>query len=213
MADPRKFILNSDYPAPALVAKWEYSFTVPAYGWVDKEFNHNLPFMPLIIGYWSVNSDFAISHDISSLSVSFFDQACGSTSTKIKFKVNNNENAAKTFYYRLFAFAPSDYDGDIPAIEDSTNYRLNSDFNYPKLFAYGSSDLTSGQAFNVYHNLGYIPMCRVWVYNRQNDFCSPTTSAYYEDGSRHQGTTISSSKLTYYGAGAKIYYQIYADEF
>ena len=217
MADARKFILNSDYSTPAFVAKWEGSYTISANGYLDPSFNHNLPFTPLVVGQWSLNPNFQPAYDISTQNGWFvgvqFNQVAGSTSSKIVFKLTNDYGSSRTYYYRLFSFAPSDYDGDIPAIEDATNFRLNSDFNYPKLYAYGHSNLTTAD-FIVNHNLGYIPQARVWIYDSLNECLAPVVNVHYQDGSYTSGVIIDTSRLTYKGgqSGDQIYYHIYADE-
>lgn len=217
MADPRKFLLNSDYPTPAFVAKWEGSINVSAYDYADTSFAHNLPFLPLVVGQWSLNANFEPAYDIGSQNGYFFgvnfNQVAGSNSTDIKFALNNGYGTDQTYYYRLFAFAPSDYNGDVPAIEDSTNYRMNSDFNQPKLFAYGSDNLT-GADYVFNHNLGYIPQVRVWIYDDLNDLVSPVANTHYQDGSYTRGTLVNTSTMTFKGSnnGERIYYHVYADE-
>lgn len=218
MADARKFLFSSDYPTPAFVGAWTGSFSVGGYAYLDTGFNHNLPFTPLIVGQWSLNPNFEPSYDIATSNGYFvgveFNQAAGSTSSQIKFKLTNGYSSARTYYYRLFAFAPNDYDGDVPSIEDSTNFRFNSDFNYPKLFAYGKRAITTDGDFSVNHNLGYIPQVRTWVYDPLNEFISPFVNVHYEDGEYTTGTIVDTTKMTVKGAvsGSTYYYHIYAEE-
>lgn len=218
MADPRKFIYSSDYPTPAFVGAWQGSFDVAGYDYLDTGFNHNLPFAPLIVGQWSLNANFEPAYDIATTNGYFvgvnWNQAAGSDDTRILFKLNNGYSDTRTYYYRLFAFAPSDYDGDIPSIEDSTNFRFNSDFNYLKLFTYGKSTASSDGDFIVNHNLGYIPQVRTWLKDSINNFITPFINVHYQDGSYTTGTVVDSSKMTVKNmvAGETIYYHIYADE-
>ena len=219
MADPRKFIIDTDYPTPAFVAKWEGSVpNVPAYDYKDSEFAHGLPFTPLIVGQWSLNANFEPAYDLATQNGYFvgvnFNQTTGSNASKIKFVLYNDYSTAKTFYYRIFAFAPPDYDGDIPAIEDSTNFRLNSDFNYPKLVAYDTANLTTGTNYVYNHNLGYIPQTRVWIYDSLEGMVIPVSNVYYQDGSYTSTAIVTSSKLEYNGSitGNKIYIHVYAEE-
>lgn len=218
MADARRFIYNSDYTTPAFVAKWEGSFQVAAYDYLDTSFDHNLPFTPLIVGQWSLNENFEPAYDIATSNGYFvgvnWNQVAGSNATKIKFYLNNGYNTEKTYYYRLFALAPSDYDGDIPSIEDSTNFRFNSDFNYPKLFAYGHTIITQAGDFVYNHNLGYIPQVRTWKYDSLNDVISPFVNVHYQDGSYTTGTVVDSTTMTIVDvlSGDEVYYHIYADE-
>lgn len=218
MADPRKFLIDTDYPTPAFVAKWTGSLTVPAYDSLSSEFAHNLPFTPLIVGQWSLNPNFQPAYDLATQNGYFvgldFNQTTGSNSSKIKFELYSDYSTSKTFYYRIFAFAPPDYDGDIPAIEDSTNFRLNSDFNYPKLVAYETANLTTGTNYVYNHNLGYIPQTRVWIYDSLQDMVIPVSNVYYQDGSYSSTAVVSSTTLEYNGSitGDKIYIHIYAEE-
>lgn len=218
MADPRNFIYDSDYPTPAFVASWTGSFNVGGYSYLDTSFNHNLPFAPLIVGQWSLNANFEPAYDIATTNGYFigvnFNQGAGSNDTQIKFMLDNGYSSARTYYYRLFAFAPSDYDGDIPSIEDSTNYRFNSDFNYLKLFAYGKQTMTSNSDFVVNHNLGYRPQVRTWVKDTLNNIITPFVNVHYQDGSYTTGTIIDTTKMTVKNlvSGDTIYYHIYADE-
>lgn len=217
MADPRKFIYNSDYPTPAFVAKWSGSFTVGGNSYLTPSFNHNLPFTPLVVGQWSLNPNFQPAYDISTQNGYFigvdFNQIAGSTPTQIKFDLDNGYSTSRTYYYRLFAFAPSDYDGDIPSIEDDTNFRFNSDFNYLKLFAYGKDVIPTGDTLDVYHNLGYTPQAKTWVKDGITGVICPAPNVHYQDGSYTTGTTIDNNKLTIQGVkGDDVYYHIYIDE-
>lgn len=218
MADPRKFLYDSDYPTPAFVASWTGSVSVGGYDYKDTEFAHGLPFIPLLVGQWSLNSNFQPSFDIGTQNGFFvglnFNQVIGSDSSKIKIRLNNDYSNTQTYYYRIFAFAPSDYDGDVPSIEDSTNYRFNSDFRYPKLFAYGHESLTSARDIDVYHNLGFVPQCRVWKMDDINLILSPAVNLHYQDGSYTAGQYIDTQALHIVGnfSGDEIYYHIYAEE-
>lgn len=218
MADPRKFLYSSDYPTPAFVASWTGSVTVNGHSYSDTQFAHNLPFTPLLVGQWSLDPNFQPAFDIGTQNGWFvgvqFNQVIGSNSTNIKIMLNNDYDTQKTYYYRVFAFAPSDFDGDVPSIEDSTNYRFSSDFRNPKLFAYGHETLTSARDIDVYHNLGYVPQCRVWKMDDINKILSPAVNVHYEDGSNTSGQYVDTSALHIVGnlAGDEIYYHIYAED-
>lgn len=217
MADPRKFIYDSDYSIPAFVAKWTGSFNISANGYITPSFNHNLPFIPLIVGQWSLNPNFEPAYDISTQNGYYIgvniNQIAGSDVSNIKFNITNGYNNSITYYYRLFAFAPNDYNGDIPAIEDETNFRFNSDFNYLKLFAYGEETIPSSNMIEVYHNLGYVPQVKTWYYDSLEDIIAPFPNIYYEDNSYNLGTIVDTAKMTFKGImGDKVYYHIYIDE-
>lgn len=215
--DPRHFLISSDYQIPAVVAKWQGSINVAAYDWKDTTIAHNLPFTPLIVGQWSLNSNFSPAYDISTQNGYFvgvsFNQVVGSNSSDLVFRLDNGHSTQKTFYYRLLAFSPQDYSGDVPYVDDNSDFKLNSDILQPKIFKYGSANLTGGN-YSVTHNLGYLPQVRVWVYDSVNNVTAPVVNSHYEDGSNTFGVGIDTSKMTLYGglSGDKIYYHIYADE-
>lgn len=218
MADARNFIYNSDYPTPAFVASWTGSFNLGSYAHLETGFAHNLPFAPLVVGQWSLNANFEPAYDIATTNGYFFgvsfNQVAGSNDTQIRFILDNGYGSNRTYYYRLFAFAPSDYDGDIPSIEDATDYRFNSDFNYLKLFAYGKQTVSSTRDFVVNHNLGYLPQVRTWLKDTINNITAPISNIHYQDNPYTTGTVIDTSKLTIKNviSGDTVYYHIYADE-
>lgn len=216
--DGRRFLLNSDYPTPSFVAKWSGSFNVGGYNYLDTSFDHGLPFIPLLIGQWSLSSDFSPSYDIATTNGYFvgvnFNQATGSNTTKIKFSLDNGYSSARTFYYRVFAFCPGDYDGDVPAIEDTTMFRLDTDSNYHKLVEYGHKKATSTGDMTFPHNLGYLPQTRTWVYDSANDMVTPFVNIHYQGGLYTSGTIVNESNLIVKNVTKddEIYYHIYADE-
>lgn len=172
MADIRNFIMNSDYPTPFLVWKMEETLTVPVgayYNAAHKSVAHNLPFTPLLIGQWSTNSNFVPAYDLANDMPIFtgtrpdLSAMVGADSTHIRITAEHTASSSKTFYFRLFAFLPPDYDGTwTNDVDDNTNFKLNSDFNYPKVLASGSVTVADGAVSEYTHSLGYLPQVRAW---------------------------------------------------
>jgi hypothetical protein len=217
--DARNFQYSSDYQTPAFVYELEGSLVVGNYGYETQQIPHNLPFMPLIVGQWSLNPNFEPSFDIAITSGYIAGNsayvAFESNSTDILVTMVNNEDRQVTLYYRIFGFAPDDYYGaDVPNIEDSTNFKFNSDYVYPKLFMTGSGVTDANREVIVYHNLGYVPQVKVWQYDpyfgRQGQF----VTVYYADGSNSSGVWVDEEKLIMRGTsqGNTMTYHIYADE-
>lgn len=172
MADIRNFLLNSDYPNPFIVWKLETSLVVPVgtyWNAASKEIQHGLPFTPWIIGQWSTNSNFVPAYDLANDMPIFtgtrpdLQVMVGSDSSTIKLTAQHVQENPVTFYFRIFSFLPPDYTGTwTNNIDDSTNFRLSTDFNYPKVLASGSLSVATGSTSEYYHNLGYLPQVRAW---------------------------------------------------
>lgn len=232
MADARKFISSTDYPMPFIVYTGTFSWQRGPWADTDTRFAHGLPFTPLLIGQWSTNADFNPAYDLSVTAPNYsatrpeFASDIGADETYIYiYSANNTDNTTFTFYYRLIAFAPPDYQGKSTSINGSSPFLLNSDFNYLKIVEEGSVTAPAGGTTNVAHNLGYIPQCRVWQ-ERQMSFYDPSTGqfssptvispVYAQDyAGVLLGPRISNSELTL-GATSisgdkKFYYHIYAD--
>lgn len=63
MADPKNFLLNSDYPIDKVIKVISGSFTANANVYTTINVPHNLPELPLIIPQWSTTPDFSIVYD------------------------------------------------------------------------------------------------------------------------------------------------------
>lgn len=172
----KDLLVDSAYSMPWIVYKREYSLSVARYSEVwNNKLSHNLPFTPLIFGQWSDNADFNPSYD---LAISIPGGGTGGNpetmvsvradATDIVISVINNK-AARTFYFRLMAFAPPNYTGDIAPVEYGSNFRFNSHYNYQKVFMSGFSPTGSP----VQHNLGYIPQATIWAYSSVTNSVNP----------------------------------------
>ena len=172
MVDIRKFIMNSDYPTPFLVWESTESLTVPVgtyFNAASKSVAHNLPFTPMLIGQWSTNSSFVPAYDLANDMPIFtgtrpdYQILVGADSTYIRISATHIKTSAQTLYFRFFAFLPPDYTGTwTNVLDDTTNFKLNSDFNYPKVVASGSVTVADQAKTSYTHNLGYVPQVRAW---------------------------------------------------
>lgn len=159
------FLVNSHYQIPWIVWKSTYSLSVPANTRRRTTLEHGLPFTPLLIGQWSDNPNFAPAYDLAlsntqRIQSSYYELFVfvEADSETVYFDVFNNTTSAKTVNFRLMAFAPPDYDGEVTPVEYSSKFRYNSHYRYQQLFKAGNSTTA-----DVFHGLNYIPQAKMWV--------------------------------------------------
>lgn len=172
MPQPKNFILNSDRSIPMLALNLSTSIDVPVgefWNENQKIIKHNLPFTPLIVGQWSTNHNFSPAYDLSTQIPIFYGSSqppfvvdIGADNNNIYINCQHNNQFATTFFFRLTGFMPPDYEGLIANVEDSTNFRLNSDFNYLKILEQRKVIVEANANLAINHNLGYIPQAKVW---------------------------------------------------
>lgn len=164
----RDLLVDSASPMPWIIYKREFSIVVAPYGEImNQNLPHGLPFRPLIFGQWSDDANFSPSYD---LNVTIPGGGTGgqpetvvnvrADSTNITFNIINNKSTTRTFYFRLMAFAPPDYNGEVNPVDYSSPFRFNSHYRYEQLYMSGLSSDT------VSHNLGYLPRAKIWVIDR-----------------------------------------------
>lgn len=234
MADIRNFIMNSDYPTPFLVWKKEESLTVPVgeyFNAASKSVAHNLPFTPMLIGQWSLNSNFSPAYDLSNSMPIFtgtrpdYQIIVGADSSNIRISATHVIENSVTFYFRFFSFLPPTYDGTWTNIlDDNTNFKLNSDFNYPKVVASGSVTVPDQSRVAYNHNLGYIPQVRAWEhittapfddYSTTWNIIAPASSSTTPNGLLGVSSNASTVDFGNYGQSgeSRVYdYLIFGDE-
>lgn len=162
MADPRDFLLNTDYEMDKIILVKTGSFVRRA------EIPHDLGFAPLPFGVWSTSEDFST---VNTIGVSDYESYpgytprlgvdCASYSDKIKLAASGDGKDTTTIYYRLYGFEPPESSADVTTNSTMANtFVLNTDYNYRKLMAQG----TFTQDYQEYaHNLGYIPQVMAWL--------------------------------------------------
>lgn len=215
--DARHFLVTSDHPTPAIVWKYEGSIAnIPGIDMKSTTVTHNLGFTPLIMGLWSDNSGFNPAYDISNAygnpdySNGFLQlNECGTDTTTVHISGYNSSTSTKTLYFKLFAYAPPDYNGSVPSVGDVTHFVLNSDNNTPKIIKEGYVDLQSNQSTTIAHNLGYTPQAKVWGI----DYYGKTSEMdRFYNNTYNRGADVDSTNLTirafYTG---RYYYHIYGD--
>jgi len=205
MADSRNFLLNTDYPMDKVVYMTSGSFTSPT-GGIDYQFSHNLSFNPLIIGTWSLDSDFSTSREGGFFGFEGTDPTTvyaifSADSTNITIRTIN-PGASVVVYYRIYAFMPTNVNDDSTSTASiADNFVLNTDYNYTKLFLSGVSVAVASTV--VTHNLGYRPQVIAWL----KDSTIYGTELIVDMGYiKVTDTTIEIVSPTY-----DVHYRIYAD--
>ena len=176
MSDPRNFIFDSDYPPDYIVKALTKSYTLVGdpmgYGTVNLDtIPHGLPFAPLVDGIWGITSDLSDARSIAYdhgpnfiFGMVILQIYVTSDETNIYIYCVNSEYPpiTRTFYFKLWMYMNPAYSGSVAPVEDNTNYRFNTDFNYLKLAMAGNVSIPAGQSITVNHGLGFIPRALAW---------------------------------------------------
>lgn len=222
MLNPNNFIANSDYPFDMVAKVMEGSFTGIGSGTVSgSEYlvPHDLPFTPLVSGYWSDREDFETAYPIGynvrpnvhdgSTAYGIFALSADSKNIVLQ---RTDQSGGITYFYRVYCLAPGYLADSIkpPSLLGFGNNIFNSDLAYLKIAKEGEiivdAEATSS-TIEIEHNLGYIPFVRLWAsYPRTMDKLRMC-------GSGVLGARITPEKVLIgsYDLG-KIIYRIYADE-
>lgn len=217
MQDPRNFQFSSDYPMAYFVYNSVNEITVPAMsgGSVSSKtitIPHNLPFTPMLVGYWSDDANFTSTNDLNveMYGSDYKELQAGADDTNIYITGRNGKTSSIKLYVKLWAYMPPDANGDAQPVFDDSNYMFNSDETMLEIAKQGVIEY--GDDPNIYHNLGYVPYCRVWTKSYQDGHLVITpyiTTNYRGQG---YGVVVDDEKLylgdTIYGK----YYHIYTAE-
>lgn len=197
MADPRDFLLNTDYEMDKIIlyktgeAPENENISIP----------HNLSFTPLMFGICSRTPDFAETYSIPMEAIT--------SDGQLDFDLwADDENiyiwyigTSPKIYYRIYAFEPSNSRAHTPHTSNNAHqFILNTDYNYCKLKEKGVVDTTNGPV-TIDHNLNYIPQVLVWT----DDGALVNTNA------RSQYVTVTDQSITISTNGIA-HYRIYYDE-
>lgn len=220
------FLVNTDYPNDKYVCYLTGSVTATGLGGFSFDRPaHGLTYIPLIYVQWSETPDFSIprellqnSGDLYATSEPWVIQSLANTEY-VEFYFNNWGASTKTLYFRAWGFMPSNVSIESPhtsSISGLSDFVLNSDMNYLKIYNSGIVDVTSITVV-VPHNLGYSPVVMIWrdQFTGANQIIEPLFSPLvfspFEDGT--PSVTIDSIIFPYQGFGAqKYHYRIYLDE-
>lgn len=209
MADPRNFLLNTDYPLDKVVYMDSGEMNLTGGGGAGDSlvFAHGLTFTPLLMGSWSLDSDFSTSKEfflptyedtINGIYALAFSGDTNITINAIKYSAG-----ADVLYWRLYAFMPPSVESGAAATSSSAdNFILNTDYNYTKLYLNEYYDCSSGNQ-TITHNFGYRPQVEAWRADDPSIVFKENVSGYVE-------VTTTTIILTG-GAGKKYYLRIYAD--
>lgn len=223
--DPKKFEFTSDYPSPYFV--YQLSYRIVATGsTATAQIAHNLPFIPMLVGYWGRNSNLSDSTDIGAAVYIDNGQVGGTNiqveakadSSKVYLTVTNGPGSPVTIYVKLYGYLPPDYDGDASAVMDDTNFLFNSDYNYLELAEVGTTT-DHDDAVEINHSLGYTPQVRLWKKYRSGDNIfieSVRPSLYIDDEFFYNNQYwVDNEKLHIGGLAQRdvaMYYHIYTSE-
>lgn len=165
--DARRFIYSSDSKMPTFVWKVEGN-VVNSEGSIlggCKKFKHNLPFTPMLMGIWAGNPNFEPSYNIGE--AHYFQADYGgfvafADSTYVYVRGTVTNNTPQTFYYRLYSYTPPDYNGNVTPLTDTSTFHFDTDYNYLQIAEEGKIVPNGVKYHEVEHNLGYLPIFRVW---------------------------------------------------
>lgn len=235
MADPRNFLFNSDYEQDQIVYFKEGNYKNVSTSGQTYSFAHNLSFTPLVFGIWdndgtfdapnTINSDGKQAVTTSLGEVYFFNAMFVSAdNTNIyfrlepKMKSDMSGTVATNFYFRLYAFEPTDSHANVGKTSGHAHELIfSTDYNYLKIKQKGTITASTGSV-SVTHDLGYVPQVLDWY-----EFTSgSTTRTAYTDSLSIAGTvatpptvSINSTTVTfgrYNSTSTKHHYRIYYDE-
>lgn len=223
-ANAQSFLQNSDYPFDKVVYLHSGSFTVGASASSIESFAHNLPFTPLISGNWALTDSFNVTYEYGSGTFPssnpgyVFDQIANvySDATNVYISADNVAASAKTFYYRVFGFQPTDDDSDVdPITSRSSNYRLNTTYNNTKVFMSGVVDLpettaASGEVI-ITHSIGYQPQVMGWIEANGYTHPSYSTNTFASTSQLTANSTQISFVIQPFNVAERAHYRIYLD--
>lgn len=180
-ADPRDFLLNTDYEMDKIIYFQKFEWTASTMTTV--EVAHNLPTAPLIFGVWSTNPDYTDSNEIGEAN-NPWDQALQIRATvdleKITFTLvpamQDNAYVTTKFYAMVFGFEPGSdwydpYSGEYlkltghklpPTSKYAKAFIVNTDYNYLKLYKSGNLGTWQTDHSEYTHGLGYTPQILSW---------------------------------------------------
>ena len=219
MTDARNFLLDTDYPMDKIIFMASGNQTVNNNTYSGTiTIPHGLSFRPLAKMQWSNTPDFAITneHADDQYFTNIFGSQAGqdysvdSTDTNLLIQLYNTSGANKTFYYRVYCFAPSNISDDVTAsdtISNADKFALSTDYNYMKLFHEG---FLTPSDMSYTHNLGYVPRVLVW---QETGSITNDTTYSTEVSSSPFGVHITSTQLISLDPyTSKLHYRIYIDE-
>lgn len=212
----KKLLYSTDYPLDKVVYMYETSFSVPGFGFNDVTINHGLGFAPLIQGIYTLDAGWPTVYDENSGPVNssgnYLMQTFVETdSTTITLYNSNAQASAKTIYWRLYGFMPSDVNVDASFTNTGVDdFMFSTDYNYAKLFMSGVTASSSDPTETIVHGLGYRPQVLTWV--EGGGSIGWMNSWVQEGGTTTCRVTDTSLIFTRSGSTNKFHYRIYLDD-
>lgn len=216
MVDPRNFFLNTDNPLDKVVYLNQGSMIMGSGMSVD--IPHGLPYTPLISFIWSFTADFAITYQENNGPFPsgnpgyFFSLQVSSQSNPTNVRLSGNGTiTSTTIYYRILAFVPDDYVGNLPSTTTQADkFVLLTDLNYAKLVKVGTISVAASGTATIPHNLGYLPQVMVW--SRPSTGVGVYPLQYESPYNCNADITTSALVLTNLDFNATtVFYRVYAD--
>lgn len=225
-----KMLVSTDYPLDKVVVGGTSSFTVPGNTVGVGTSPHGLPFIPLMMGSYSMTPDYAVLYGINSappssspaLRLYDFVANINADGTNVIFKGENYTANPLTFYVRYYGMESSVDNGDTYRTRSTVDpLQLSTDYNYTKLYKAGYVDYPSSGSFTsktdtIQHGLGRVPQVLSWG--------EDTGQAYpliIHDGGEFQSLPIAVSvdadnlyitvALTAGSPATRVHYRIYLD--
>lgn len=220
--DARDMLLTTDAPTDKIV--YLASGSVPIDGYPTL-FAHELPFIPLLGGYWSFSPTFDVCYEFwsgdfpSGNNTKFYkhELRVRSSATDVTIDTVDIAGDSKTAYYRIFGFEPSNSTADVaPLANSGDNFVIDSGYNYMKLYSSDTVVLGTAASVTVTHNLGYIPKVFAWFMDISNEV-TPIIKGFDEFSFSSDVTmVVTTTNIIFSRSGTlnipAIYYRIYLDE-
>lgn len=210
MADPRDFLLNTDYEMDKIILFKTGDIPRDA---LDVAVPHGLSFTPLIFGICSGDPNFAENFSIpcdnigNSRDIQFYAWA---DETNIYLSYTGNQSTSPNkFYYRIYGFEPTNVKAHVASTSNyANNFILNTDYNYCKLKSAGIVDATYYATTTIPHNLNYLPQVMAWY-----DLAGGINP--YAESGRMDNISVDEQNVYIYNYSypdLKVHYRIYYDE-
>lgn len=228
MADPRDFLLNTDYEMDKIIYVKEGKIE-PSTGTVN--IPNPFSFRPLLFGLCSFNEDFSVPKPSPFLYKPTYTGPASDPyiTYEVQFQIeyrngniqvyyNTQSSSPQTMYYRIYAFEPTNSATKIPPTKNYAKlFTLNTDRDYRKLYKKGTVDI--GSSVTVNHNFGYIPQAMFWYDYPNFDGGRTTNATTLFDGGANKFVVDKDKVQIAFAAqegdfyrDAKIHYRIYYDE-
>lgn len=219
MADPRNFILDSDYPMDKIVYIGSYTVppaSPPNYFTVD----HGLGVLPLVIAVAS-NDNWQTTIPLPAFDIGldvYFDDT----------RIMVVNLTMESYAVKVFGLTIESNNSNFSATSDlAQTYILNTNYDYLKLLMSGEFQFDPTGAKTIQHNLGYTPTVLAWeevdlsAIGMGNMYSAITNSRYLIGNhpsptpvfeSERRGIVLDNTRMIVYGVeNTKCYYRIYGD--